>query len=428
MEKYYLFGAGNNVWGIINYFGGDNIIAIIDNERKRVGIPIKGIPVISFENYMESHRDETVIITAAIYEGIVQQLERKKIRNYYVAPMIQFGLADTRQMILEWHLEEKSVIVLYGYNPISIKLLHDLRMCKGDRSIKVIPESKIETEKVKDVGVEIIDFDDLKKSDTLVLFSENISEKIYKKISAAREVLDIYELKIPKNKTFGQLLKKYKNIHKGERCIIIGNGPSLKIEDLNRVQESGICNFGMNLSFKVYDKVCWRPTYYTVAEYNIVKQYYDEIKELNRENMFIKNFYDMEETPHLQGVNYYPGYPKRCYLERQKFSNDISEVVYSGYTVMFDTLQIATYMGFTKIYLIGADFSYSGDATKKGNHFYDDDVEDKRIVAGITYINISLNALLIAKNYADAHGIQIYNATRGGKLEIFPRVDLDTLI
>ena len=32
-----------------------------------------------------------------------------------------------------------------------------------------------------------------------------------------------------------------------------------------------------------------------------------------------------------------------------------------------------------------------------------------------------------AKQYADAHGIKIYNATRGGKLEVFPRVDFDSL-
>ena len=34
---------------------------------------------------------------------------------------------------------------------------------------------------------------------------------------------------------------------------------------------------------------------------------------------------------------------------------------------------------------------------------------------------------LAAKRYADAHGIKIYNATRGGKLEVFPRVEFDSL-
>jgi len=31
------------------------------------------------------------------------------------------------------------------------------------------------------------------------------------------------------------------------------------------------------------------------------------------------------------------------------------------------------------------------------------------------------------KRHCDSRGIQVYNATRGGKLEVFPRVDFDTL-
>lgn len=32
-----------------------------------------------------------------------------------------------------------------------------------------------------------------------------------------------------------------------------------------------------------------------------------------------------------------------------------------------------------------------------------------------------------AREYADGHGIKIYNATRGGKLEVFERVNFDKL-
>ena len=34
----------------------------------------------------------------------------------------------------------------------------------------------------------------------------------------------------------------------------------------------------------------------------------------------------------------------------------------------------------------------------------------------------------VCDTYAKAHGIKIYNATRGGKLEVFERVDFDDLM
>ena len=91
-------------------------------------------------------------------------------------------------------------------------------------------------------------------------------------------------------------------------------------------------------------------------------------------------------------------------------------------------IQIAAYIGFTEIYLIGADFSYNGDAAQKGNHVYDSKFKDKRKTAGMTYIDCSINSMKVAKRYADSNGIKIYNATRGGKLEVFERKSFDEVL
>ena len=37
-------------------------------------------------------------------------------------------------------------------------------------------------------------------------------------------------------------------------------------------------------------------------------------------------------------------------------------------------------------------------------------------------------AYMSARNYAKEHGVKILNATRGGKLEVFPRVNFDKLM
>ena len=94
---------------------------------------------------------------------------------------------------------------------------------------------------------------------------------------------------------------------------------------------------------------------------------------------------------------------------------------------MYDAIQLAVYMGYSEIYLIGADFSYLGSPEEKGNHVYDNYTTEKRKFSGKSYIDASMKALRLSREYADAHGIKIYNATRGGKLEIFERMDVDII-
>ena len=84
-------------------------------------------------------------------------------------------------------------------------------------------------------------------------------------------------------------------------------------------------------------------------------------------------------------------------------------------------LQIAIYMGFKEIYLLGNDCSYSTDK----QHFIESGHYDKQAE---TVGERMIFAFKIAKKYADKNGIKIYNATRGGMLEVFDRVDLNVVV
>ena len=100
-------------------------------------------------------------------------------------------------------------------------------------------------------------------------------------------------------------------------------------------------------------------------------------------------------------------------------------------------LQLAVYMGFKKIYLLGMDFTFSVEKTIEGNTIMNDIINHNSIIEKVekelfdfqyfAEIDDQLLGYQAAKRYADAHGIKIYNATRGGKLEVFERVNFDTL-
>lgn len=426
-EKYYLFGAGNNAWGVIAYFGKENITAIIDNEAKKANHFMRDIPVISLGQYLQSHSDGTIIITAAVYEAIEEQLLGYGITDYYVAPMIQMGLASAGQMIADWNMMRMEEIILFGYQPIGRHLVCELYQHGANCNVKVIPQSDKEVEWAKKDGLHMVAVSDITKDSNVIIFQLGDADKVSAIKGTDEGVYNIFDLVMETNKRAAELVK-WKNIHEGESCILVGNGPSLKMEDLGKIHNSGIDSFGMNLIYRIYGSTVWRPTYYIFSDYNMMRQYYDEIRMLRRDNLFVKNFYYMDETPMLSGANYYPGCAERCYLEKQRFSVDITKAVYGGYTVMYDALQIAIYMGYKEIHLVGADFSYLDDPAARGNHFYDDKTVDRRVVAGKPHIYISLAAMQKAKEYAGTHGVAIYNATRGGKLEVFRRIDLDSLI
>ena len=70
---------------------------------------------------------------------------------------------------------------------------------------------------------------------------------------------------------YGKAICALKDSHKGEKCFVIGNGPSLTAEDLNRLQDSGIPTFAMNRVFKFFPQTKWRPTYYISEDILILK-------------------------------------------------------------------------------------------------------------------------------------------------------------
>ena len=85
-------------------------------------------------------------------------------------------------------------------------------------------------------------------------------------------------------------------------------------------------------------------------------------------------------------------------------------------------IQLAVYLGFAEIYLLGTDFTGVNNYGSKYGHFYDE--KDLDSVCYTDQVKLGYEK---AKQYADCHGIKIFNATRGGNLEIFERVDFDSL-
>ena len=130
----------------------------------------------------------------------------------------------------------------------------------------------------------------------------------------------------------------------------------------------------------------------------------------------------------LREKNYYPA--------NASFSKDICQCIAQGYTVTYGAIQLAVYMGFKEIYLIGVDHNYNitRDAngrpvkTASAQKDYTDGMSDYVNIKNLPRIEESTIAYETADTVTRKTGVRIYNATRGGKLDAFERVDLDKII
>lgn len=220
-------------------------------------------------------------------------------------------------------------------------------------------------------------------------------------------------------------LKTLRGKYFGERCFIICTGPSLAQSDLNKL--SGEYTFGMNSICKLKD---WKPSFYGIQDSDVYEKMAEDVKRLSKEiPTFISTTIFKSDKNYFEGndnVFYMPIYCADHLIhpisERFEFSKDCYDRVHDGYSIAMSLIQIAYYMGFREIYLIGADCNY--DFPNGKNHF----IEHGTAIPQQEYAGIRLIKMYEKiKEFAEANDLKIYNATRGGSLEVFERVNLDEI-
>ena len=235
---------------------------------------------------------------------------------------------------------------------------------------------------------------------------------------------------------YGRRLKQYRDKHAGQRCFFIGNGPSLRAEDLAKLQESGEITFAFNRIYNIFDQTEWRPTYYISVDEKMLQGCAETVDRLDLPDKFIPiNMRWYHGIRIHDAVEFLMKAPREKNGEPLDFSGDISKGIYQSGTCMYAAAQIAAYMGLKEIYLIGVDHHFQISQNNKGeiivdksakDYFSDKYNEDK---ANLYIPNTEKSTLtyLAMKTHCENRNIRVFNATRGGKLEVFPRVNFDSL-
>jgi len=231
----------------------------------------------------------------------------------------------------------------------------------------------------------------------------------------------------PKRHTSAQRLRLLKNKHAAKRCFIIGNGPSLRNTDLSLLRNE--VTFGLNRIYLLFNTLGFHTSYYVSVNRLVIQQCAHEIELLPMPKFVGWHARDsIRFTPDMIFV-------RNTWSDSLGFSLDPTHHIWEGATVTYVAMQLAYYMGFRQVILIGVDHSFASQgpphmeitATGVDNDHFDPNYFGPGFRWQLPDLQTSEEAYQLAKRYFERDGREILDATIDGKLQVFPKVGYERL-
>lgn len=214
-------------------------------------------------------------------------------------------------------------------------------------------------------------------------------------------------------------MNKYHNAHKGQKCVIACNGPSLNDIDMDligrSVSQKNLTVFSLNRGYLKKDLMF---RYLVVVNKNVEEQWGKEILErLPKDKIFSNS---------IPGTNLL-----KWTADKPSFQADINKPMWQGHTVTYVALQIAYYMGFSEVGIIGCDHDFPYMRTKLTgddiNHF-----DPNYFPAGAKWdlpnLAKSEIAYELARRAYSKDKRKIYNCSTRTKLNVFSKTTLEEFL
>jgi len=222
-----------------------------------------------------------------------------------------------------------------------------------------------------------------------------------------------------------ELVAKLKDLHNDERCFLVGTGPSLTPEQLKMISEEVV--FGTNTAYKIG----YNFDYYCVSDRNVWRDNKEKILKQNTQLLLSGHAgrdFLVNKDKYRKITNTAPIVFKDLGdIKRNGWQDkDLTHGTYWGNSIMIDCcLQVAYWMGFSEVYLLGCDCNY------KDKHHFDGEKYDFQADIPAYYDQHwekVFKAHEIIKEEFEKAEKKIYNATPNSSLEVYERVKLEDII
>lgn len=223
----------------------------------------------------------------------------------------------------------------------------------------------------------------------------------------------------------GGWIQHYRDLYSEQDCFILCNGPSLNRVDLAKLNYYHC--IGLNKIYMLFERVKLNLTFHVAVNKLVIEQSLQEFTKLECPS-FISYQVARHDLKQANNINY-------IYAEHRvapRFSRVYDEPIWEGYTVTNVALQLAFFMGFQNVFIIGMDHSFatSGKPNEQqllqgndSNHF------DPNYFAGCQLHLPDLEGSELSYRMAQfayqRSGRCIYDATVGGKCTIFSKINMN---
>lgn len=218
-----------------------------------------------------------------------------------------------------------------------------------------------------------------------------------------------------------------KNKYQGKECVIIGNGPSVNMDDLKKIQKSGkilfVCN-RFHLAYEQIDISDFDPHFIVSIDPQMIKDFGEEIIVYRRN---AKVLIGSDKILDFKGsflpfriINRVPF----------QFATTPHKMISTGSSVVIAAIQLAYYMGMKTIYLYGIDHNFSyenqdenGMVEGEENHFIKNYRNHKKWYPPC--VEEIEKAFSTSDDFLKSHGGTLINCSRMTKLPIIEKRNLD---
>ncbi|MDH3943856.1 MAG: hypothetical protein OEV06_07190 [Anaerolineae bacterium] len=221
-------------------------------------------------------------------------------------------------------------------------------------------------------------------------------------------------------------LDALKDVHRGERCFILGNGPSLAKTDISLLKDE--FTVGMNRVYLAFPDWGFPTSYFLSVNDLVIEQCAADILALP-----VPKFLSWRSRRFL------PSPSEAIFLHTTYtglgFTRDARKRLWEGATVTYIALQLAFHMGFETAILIGVDHSFKSQGqpnttvTSSGDD--PDHFDPSYFGSGFRWqlpdLEMSERAYHKAREAYRSAGRRVLDATIAGQLQVFPKVDYTSL-
>lgn len=253
--------------------------------------------------------------------------------------------------------------------------------------------------------------------------------------------------------------KEFKNIHKGKRCFVLGNGPSLKNLNFSRLKNEIVFTVNQLPRNKAYPELYSNYHFWTdEVFYKISDKPQDrELLSIHRSVKTETNspivFYRATAKSMLEQFGLVNDLNIRYFMDVWYDDNNNIRQANIDYTKMIPlfpsvvnyAICLAVYMGICEIYLLGCDCTgfltmgetslkkaensqYAYEISKNEKKRMEQAMERKTIYGELRWHADVFEIYEILDEYCRKNGAKLFNATSGGLLNSLPRINLDDIL